>query len=588
MFCKYCGVEIKDDSLFCANCGQKVDTEMSVEEPHTQESTVLEEQAVVNDCENETMANEPLSDDCTSPNNECAILAHSKPKKMIIIGVIVVLLVVLVAGAIFLFGNSTSAGSAKVETTTVSAKLTDDGTAYLPMFDGTCVVINDEVEAATISKDREHIVVLLKDGTLYVTDKNQSAKTEIVDNCESISNVRNDGFFYSDDNDDVYRILFSDFSSQKLGNDAAFVVAENNTSVIYATDEGGVYTMSNTEKEGNKISTYTNSIELEAISDNGEISVWVTEKNDIQTIMLNDGDDKVTLGEVDYDYNYTYVTFTEDQGLVVIRNSYSDCMWIKVPGQETIEAKLGSEPADITIFTNEGYLSDMQSGSVDSLYISTEADSGSNVYNISLSGDRERILSKVSNYYIANGNIVYTDMENTLFSAKLDGNSIVNEMKVASDVDMFELTDNGQYVYYMKDCEDETGSLYCYKIGESDPVKVATDVACYNSNWSDWMYTTYSTNGTTVFFFKDMEEIPDTYTEQGTLMVWNYGEDGANKISSDVVNYSVTSSLETGEVNAKNFMFMKYSSVDADENIYVNWMYHNGTEATKLATDVIR
>ena len=588
MFCKQCGVELQDDSAFCSNCGQRIERDSPIDDVLMPENSVLMEQTVVNECENKTTEGEPSIGEAASQNDDCVDPIQSKWKKKKLIGVVAALFTFLAIGTVFLFGNSANVVSSKVDTTTVSAKLTDDGTAYIPMFDGTCVVITDEVKSAEISKDREHIVVLLEDGTLYVTDKSQSVNTIIADDCDSISNIRNEGFFFRNTNDDVYRILFSDFSSQKLGHDVSFVVAENSISVIYATDQGGIYTMSSTEKEGNKISTYSNSIELEAISDNGEISVWVTEKNDIQTIVLNDGDDKVILGEVDYENNYTYVTFSEDHGLVVVINSYSDCMWIKVPGQEIIEAKLGAEPADITVFTNKGYLSDMQSDDVFSLFISTKSDTGSNVYNISLDGDRERILSKVSDYYIVNGNIIYTDTENTLYYAKLDGISIVNETKIASDINMFELTDNGQYVYYMKDCEYENGSLYCYKIGESDTVKVATDVACYNSSWNNWMYTTYSTNGSSVFFFRNMEEIPGTYTKQGTLMVWNYGEDGATKISSDVVNYSVTSAFETGEVNTKSFMFMKYSSVDDDDNIYVNWMYHNGNEATKLATDVIR
>lgn len=568
-FCPNCGAEVNPQAKFCAMCGGEI--------PENSADSVAPLE----------IPSEPLNEVAT-PSNECAAPTRSKAKKKIVIGIAATLLVVLVTGAFFLFGNKTNVTSSKVEAAAMSAKLADDGTAYIPMLDGTCIVINEEVEDAIISKDRAHIVVHLKDGTLYVTDKQQSNKTEITDNCEAIDGIRNEGFFYSDTNGDVYRVLFSDFSSQKLGHDVAFVIAENSTSVLYATEQGGVYTMKNTEKDGNKIGTYSNSVDLEAISDNGEISVWVTEKNDIQTIVLNDGDDKVTLGKVDHDYNYTYVTFTEDQGLVVIRNSYSDRMWIKAPGKEHIEVKLGADPADMTVFTNEGYLSDVQSGDVTSVYISTEADAGTNVYNISLAGDRERVLSKVTEYYIANGKIIYTDTENTLYSAKLNGNSLSDEVKIASDVDMFELTDNGQYVYYMKACEDGIGALYCYKIGESDSLKVATDVACYNSKWSAWMYTTYSTNGSSVFFFKDLEEIPDTYSDQGTLMVWNYGDDGATKISSDVVNYSVTSSLWTGEVNTKSFLFMKYNFVDADGNLYVNWMYHNGVEATKLASDVIR
>lgn len=213
------------------------------------------------------------------------------------------------------------------------------------------------------------------------------------------------------------------------------------------------------------------------------------------------------------------------------------------------------------------------------MYISTEADTGSNVYNISMEGDREKILSKVTGYYIFNDNIIYTDTEDTLYFAKLKDDSVSDEIKIANDVDMFELTNNGKYVYYVKDLEDSVCSLYCYKVGETDSLKIASDVACYS--------TTYSLDGASVFFLKDKEDIPNTYAEHGTLMLWRYGDESASKISSDVVNSSVTSNLDSGEVNTKNFLFMKYNTVDSDGRIFVNWMYHNGTEATKFATDVI-
>ncbi len=468
----------------------------------------------------------------------------------------------------------------------------DDGTAYIPMYDGTSIVINEEVKSAILTKDRKHIVVLLKDGTLYVTNKELSEKNTIDDYCLFIFSVSDDGFFYMDLSGSIYRILFVDYSSVHIEKAAQISVAQDNTlqiscaqdntTVLYATDDGKIYSMLSTAAERTKAGTYSDSIELEAISNDGQISLWVTEKNDVQTIVLNDGDNKTTLGEVDCEYNDTYATFSKDQKIIVITNSYSEEMWIKTVGSDPITVKLGATPESSTIYTENGMLADENASTVTAFYISTEGDSGTNLYHISIDGDRERVLSKVSDYAIANGKIFYTNDDDILYCAELHGSEVSNEIKISSDVDMFEMTDNGKFIYYAKDYDDGVANLYCYKVGEKEPVKISSDVACY---WA-WLQTTYSTDGATVFFFKDEEEIDDTYYSNGTLMKWSYGSESAEKIASEVLLDSVSGALDSGEVDPASFMYMKYTSVDKEENILVNWMYFNGKESVKVATDI--
>lgn len=598
MICKYCGMLLEDDSAFCENCGRKIERDALSKEVASDErqqrngserfasKSQLKYECEEYECEEE-FSGKHLSE-------EKRVKTHKRKKKFVVIGAVAAPIVILIIVGLYLFGGRlgimSKITSNNTDGTEIIAEKTDDGIAYIPLLDGSCIAINNDVDTAAITKDREHVVVLLNDGTLYVTDKNQTTKIIIADDCDSIYryNIRNEGFFYIDARENVYKVIFSDFSSHKLGNDIEFVVAPNSTSVLYATDSGDIYSMRSTETEAYKIGTYLDSVELEAISDDGEISVWVAENDDAQTIILNDGDDKVTLGNTGYEYNYTHVTFSKDQGLLVVESPYNDCIWIKYPGQEPIQVKLGAELRDNTIYTSKGCLSDAQSDDVPSLYISTVADIGTNVYNISMDGDRERLLSKVDNYCIADGYITYTDTEKNLYYAKLDEKNTVDGIKIASDVDMFELTKNGKYVYYMKDCDMDLGILYCYKIGEKEPVKIASEVACDDSWYWGEMCTTCSTNGSSVLFFKDMEEISETYTELGTLMLWSYKDKSTSKISSEVINYSVTSCLQSGDIDTSSFLFKKYSTLDDDDNIYVNLMQYNGTKVTELAADIIR
>lgn len=510
----------------------------------------------------------------------------TKKKKWPLILAIIGVVVAIVIVAVLALGNPGSSSPSKVEPIAISARMTDDGTAYIPLFDGTSITINEEVQSAILTQDRKHIVVLLQDGLLYVTDGQLTNKTTIADNATTFV-VRNDGLLYEDEDDVLYRILFADYASIKIGEDVAAQVAANTISVLYATDEGNIYTMAATASEATKVGTFDNGVEVEAISDDGQISVWVNQDDYDLTIYLNEGDNRTTLGQVDSKYNYTYATFTDDQKMVVVTNSYSERMWIKSIGSEPVEVKLAGEPQNNTVYTADGYLSDEIAANVQSLYFSTEGDSGNNLYNIALSGDRERVLSKIADYAISNGYIIYRDTENNLFYGKLNGTEVLDEEKIASEVSIFEVTENGKYVYYTKDYDDEVATLYCYKFGENEPIKIASDVACYGGWSSGWTYNAYSTDGATVFYFKDLEEIEDTYIDHGTLLMWTYGDESSQKIASEVLTYSITSGLSSGEVKKNSFMFQKFSSVDSDENVYTNWMYYNGTDTTKVATDVI-
>ena len=446
-------------------------------------------------------------------------------------------------------------------------------------------MIKDEVKDSIMTQDRKHVIVLLKDGSLYVTNPKQSKKTTITTECDVITHVRNDGFFYIDKNDIVHRILFSDFSSTQLGKDIGFAIAENNTTALYATNDGKIHTLLNTEEEDNTIGTYSKQCYLEEISDNGEISTWVNNPEDSQTIVLNEGASTATIGTIDDEDNRINAIFSKDQQLIVIENTYSDSIYIKSTGKELIEAKLGAFPANKKIFTNKGRLDNTLTKDIKSLYISTESDIGSNIYNISLTGERERILSKVDNYVIANNTIIYTDTESNLYTAKINGNTTSDEIKITNNVSTFDVTSNGKYVYYIKDCIDSIGTLYGYKIGEKEPQKISSDVNFDNTSWDTPMGTSYSTDGTSIFFYKDVEEISDTFIFQGTLMKWSYGDTESTKISSDVLTNTLTSYLINRNINPSDFIFLKYRTL-TDDHLYADIIHCNGTTSKKIAPNI--
>ena len=219
----------------------------------------------------------------------------AKGKKLPVIIAIIAIVAVLAVAAVLIFTGILSFGGStgSSDVTGISAKIDEDGNAYIPLLDGTCITIKDEVLSAGITVDRKHVVVVLTDGTLYVTDKNLSSKTQISTDCDRLSAIRNDGFIYWDTNDIAYRVMFEDYSSFELGHDVALLAAQNSISVIYATDEGGIYTLASNSTDSEKVGSYSSSIELEAISDDAQLSVWVTSENDnVQTIVLNRSEER--------------------------------------------------------------------------------------------------------------------------------------------------------------------------------------------------------------------------------------------------------------------------------------------------------
>ena len=190
-----------------------------------------------------------------------------KGKKKFVIAAIAALCVVI-AGAFFLL-NGKQGGSAAAEFYATSAFLSEDGEAYFVLENGNVVHLEGEFSKVSLTADRRHIAALTKDGDMIVTDPKQSQKKTVASNVEDLNTVKNDGILYTDENDNLYRVLFSDLEPQKIGEDIAAAVAEDNVTMLYATNDGGIYRLLNTENEPTKIGYFAGSISLEAVSNDG-------------------------------------------------------------------------------------------------------------------------------------------------------------------------------------------------------------------------------------------------------------------------------------------------------------------------------
>lgn len=622
MFCEYCGAKINDGAIFCHNCGRKIMKVDSSEMP-SQESPVVEnkgedmaqgketeEGCITQKAETGSQPStepEPIveakkenlvSEKTAEKNGTQQTLAGSQQtqgvepkrksmKKGILYGIVAAVVVVLAIAAVSLLGNGEKQTAVTSEAEAIYAKISEDGNAYILIPGEQPIVIDGSgVVQAAISPDRKHIVVILKDNTLYVTDKEQSNDVLFTSDAVAISAVTNDGFFFMNTSDIEKRVLFSDLSSAAtLGYFENFAHAQNTTSAIYSTSNGDVYALSSTDSEGEKIGSYTPGwADFKAVSDNGKLAVWTaTDNNSQTTLYLSDNGETTVLGKTTGLIPLSPAYFTKDQELLIICSDIDECLWIKFHGKEEIKVQFfeGINGGN-GVFTNGVYITDMLARDITSLYVDVYEGSERNVYCISMDGQCEKALENVDDYEIANGVIFYTDQYHDLYSANIEGAIVSDRKQIASAVDGLEMSRNGEYVYFVKDCDDNEGTLFCYKVGEEEPVKVAEDIFITANDYYVWIEVFASMDGSTIFFYQDMERVPVVYEEIGTLMRWNYGDTEVERIADHVVKDSLTSEIRNG-IDADNLLFARYAYTDSDYNVFEDWMYYNGEKAVEVA-----
>lgn len=577
MYCSNCGGELNQGATFCPHCGA-VQNEKKPVVPRSKNKAKWQELEMGGNW-------------VPQPAGPGVQAAAKKKKQIILIACAAALL--LAAVLAFLLLNGTFSGGNAVELSPIGAKYSEDGSAYIILpEDGSCIVIDGEIKFAAITADRKHVVVMQEDGTLYVTNKKLSKKTVIADNAEYIYGIRNDGFIYKNKNKNMgeYRVLFSDNIPIKLDMNTDFLSAMNTLSLVYVTQKGEIYTLSADSNDKVRISSNAQDVELLGISDDGQTAFWSELVNGTPTLYLAENGIKEKLGEVStYDSSfYGYARFSKDTEMATLASWYSDTMWIKKAGEAAVKVKLGSEcTRPYYICTESGPIDRAKAAKISSLYVSASADEGMNLFHISSDGSRERILSGVNDYVIANGTIFYTDVDQNLYCGKLNKASISGEKRIASEVYCFSAAQNGKYVYYMKDCADGFGDLFCFKTGSDSAQKIGSDVAYYETGYGyGWTCLHFSPDGGTVLYYIDMEIIPGTGSYNSSLMMWSYGDKAGVKIADDVIADSVSSGRSTGDFDPKGFVFSKYSRVDSYNSLFVDWIYYDGKTMTRLAADV--
>lgn len=111
------------------------------------------------------------------------------------------------------------------------------------------------------------------------------------------------------------------------------------------------------------------------------------------------------------------------------------------------------------------------------MYVHVSGSAGGNIYYLDLLGDREKLISKVRSFQLRGGVACFTASDGNMYYVEVSGANASERVRISADVQSFVLSRDGKYVYYLKDVSAGVGNLYVYRIGDEEPVKIASEAS---------------------------------------------------------------------------------------------------------------
>lgn len=453
----------------------------------------------------------------------------------------------------------------------------DGGTAGASLFDGRALTVQADADVCVLSPDRRNLVVQRRDGSLLHYNSEEQTMVEICAAAQphtAIVAVRNSGVLYTDKAGELHRFTFSDSGDFSFGKLQSYAVAKKSLSTLYPV-EGKFYILHWDSASPKEAGAYSGAPKAIALSDDGRCAVWTDWSNNAQNIYLYDQSGRSILETLVGTTATTVAQFADNGKFLTVLNPDSDSAYMWNNGTVS-RVKLGDTPASMKVYTINSELEQDASQEIGGIYVHVSGNAGGNVYYLDMLGDREKVISKVKSFSLSGGIACFTASDGIMYYATVNGANTSERVRISADVQSFMLSRDGQYVYYLKDVSAGLGNLYAYRIGDEEPVKIASEV-----------YGSYvpCENGSSVIYYREPESIQAKGSYIGVMHMYNYGE-GSNKIASDAVIGMLSSGSSSGRISADSFSYLKYISSKDSGEIYVNCIYYRGGESTAVLKDV--
>ncbi|MCR4655785.1 MAG: hypothetical protein K5770_06100 [Lachnospiraceae bacterium] len=597
VFCRFCGAENEEGSVFCFSCGKQIGakaerTEKAADNTKNADSADdihdIDDLDVIEDLDNTENISRAENAERREPKEpkEPRQPAKTIRKRSLKPGYFKLAAVVIIAAVIVcvfrMCGNSGSGSD--TENVAVSAFIDYEDTALLPLMNGKIVEI-DDTQTALLSPDRKKIVVLDITGELYFTDTSLGSKTPIEDDTEDVQllSVTDDHVLYGKE-DGTYLYAFSGKESVRLSNGRIEERIEKKGNLLYKND-GAIYLYTKASKEKEKIGSCEEDCKLLYLSDDAKKAYWVqkdsSEEDKYEVYSYLNGERNKMCS-----YTAPYapgLVMNAGETYGILGTSRAESLYVIDNKEEAMKVGMGNPIIFFTnaLFTRQGFLREDRASSFSGMYVIVESNDNEkyNLYYIDKKGEREKMISGLSDLFIQNGWLYYRE-DDELSCARIEGDSLKNEKNITHDVDYLLLA-NGGYVYFLKDGHesdngDQYGTIYVVKDGR-DPVKICDD-ALINDIYS-------SPDGKTLYYFRDPDNDPKSGYISAAFYKYTYGKKNPEKISDSVCCYEIFDGTENDQHNDNklNDRFIYYKKIDYND---FQWMYYNGKDSEIMASEL--
>lgn len=453
----------------------------------------------------------------------------------------------------------------------------DSGFACTPLYNGEAVSVEADAAVCAVTPDKKNLIIQRNDGSIIRYDIAKKMTNEMCGGAKKqtgIIAVRTEGIIYEDTDGILHRFTFSDGADVAVCRPGSFSIAKNSLSILYSSEDR-FFILRADDSEPAEAGGYSGTPRAAAVSDDGRCAVWTDWSNNAQNIYLFDSRGRSTLETLVGTTAATNAVFSENGKLLAVLNPDSEFVYLWNRGTVS-RAKLGGLPVSGQVYTASGPLGQNGKEDVSGVYVHVSGNAGGSVYYIDLMGEREKLISKVRDFQLRGGNCCFTASDGNMYYASVSGANASERVRIASDVQSFMLSKDGQHVYYLKDVSAGLGTLYVYHIGDEEPEKITSDaygayVPCENSS--------------SVIYYREPESTEAPDTRIGEMYLFTKGK-GSEKIASDAVIGKVSSGSESGRIDAESFVYLKYLSSDSSGKVYSNCVYYDGKESTALLKDV--
>lgn len=482
-------------------------------------------------------------------------------------------------------GAATETAEEEIDLTRTTAAVQNalDGAAYI-VTESECYPFTSGLREGYVTPDRNNVVMLTESGELSYSNAAMENIVEVSGSVASVSDIRNDGFFYTSEDSITYRVRFGAEENDKLGEDVRYTVAKHTTSVLYATTEGKIFLLGCDTADKVRIGTFEDRVTVWEVSDNGGIAVWLLNEGKQYTPVIYNSGDKKTCEPYSSNYPGFSAELSKDQKMVVLGSYYSNTVYFAKEGEEAVKVSLPDDLFLPIFYSEKGRIRDTNTEDVRAVFFNVDAKSGTNFYGMTLDGDKERLLSNIQGAWVQDGRVIYVDEDRNLCYAPMTSSGIGEEKKISGDVDRLDFPETGDCIFFTKNADGDTATICVYSFKEESVQKLSGNV-------SGRFYL--GTDGATVFFFKNVEDVKNTYSTYGDLCRWTYAKKDveSEKLASDVLTSSLTSMLDSGEIEKNGFLFEKFNAateVDGKNCISYDLMKYNGKETEKVQSELYR